>query len=122
VGKRSAARNRGVGGELEIVYPPVSILAEPTVSRVDANVAGTRKESFAKAYLHFLFTDQAQEIIASHGYRPVNAAILRRHANRFPAIDLFPATLLGKDWDEIRLKFFDDNAIFDSIYKPRANS
>jgi sulfate transport system substrate-binding protein len=110
------------GGELELVYPPVSIRAEPTVAWVDANVAGTRKEAFAKAYLQFLYTDQAQEIIARHGYRPVNDEILRRHADRLPAVDLFPVTILGKDWDEVRQKFFDDNGIFDSIYRPKARS
>ncbi len=110
------------GGELEIVYPPVSILAEPAVALVDANVAGTRKESFTKAYLRYLFTDQAQEVIARHGYRPVNAEVLRRYSHRFPAIDLFPATLLGKDWNEIGLKFFADNGILDSIPLERAAS
>ncbi|MGA2719905.1 MAG: sulfate ABC transporter substrate-binding protein [Bryobacteraceae bacterium] len=110
------------GGELQIVYPPVSIRAEPTVAWLDANVAATRKESVAKAYLQFLFTDAAQETIARHGYRPLNDEILRRHADRLPRIDLFPVTLLGKDWDEIWKKFFDDNAIFDAIYKPKATS
>jgi sulfate/thiosulfate-binding protein len=110
------------GGDLQIVYPPVSIRAEPTAAWVDANAAGTRREAFARAYLQFLFSDQAQEAIAQHGYRPVNAEILRRHADRLPPVNLFPATLLGKDWDEIRRKFFDDNALFDAIYKPKATS
>jgi sulfate/thiosulfate transport system substrate-binding protein len=88
------------GGDLQIVYPPVSIRAEPTVALVDANVAGTRREAFARAWLQFLFTDQAQEAIAQHGYRPVNADILRRHADRLPPVNLFPVSLLGKDWDE----------------------
>jgi sulfate transport system substrate-binding protein len=110
------------GGELQIVYPPVSIRAEPTVAWVDANVGGTRRESIARAYLQFLFTGEAQETIARHGYRPINADILRRHADRLPKIDLFPATLRGTNWDDIRRKFFDDNAIFDQIYKPRPNS
>jgi sulfate/thiosulfate-binding protein len=110
------------GGDLQIVYPPVSIRAEPTVAWVDANVAGTRREAFARSYLQFLFTDQAQEAIARHGYRPTNAEILRRHADRLPPVNLFPVTLLGKDWDEIRQKFFDDNALFDAIYKLKATS
>jgi sulfate transport system substrate-binding protein len=110
------------GGDLQIVYPSVSIRAEPTVSLVDVNVAGTRRETFARAYLQFLFTDEAQEMIAQHGYRPVNADILRRHVDRLPPVNLFPASLLGKDWEEIRQKFFDDNALFDAIYKPKATS
>ena len=110
------------GGELQMVYPPVSIRAEPSVAWVDANVGGTRRESIALAYLQFLFTDEAQETVARHGYRPVNADILRRHADRLPKIDLFPTTELGANWDEIRRKFFDENAIFDEIYKPKATS
>jgi sulfate/thiosulfate transport system substrate-binding protein len=110
------------GGDLEIVYPPASIRAEPTVAWVDGNVAGTRREAFAKSYLQFLFTDQAQEVIARHGYRPVNADILRRHADRLPPVNLFPVTILGRDWEEIRQKFFDDNGPFDQIYKPKATS
>jgi sulfate/thiosulfate transport system substrate-binding protein len=108
------------GGELQLVHPPVSIRAEPSVAWVDANVTGTRREAFAKAYLQFLYTDQAQEIIARHGYRPVNAEILQRHADRLPPVDLFPVTILGKDWDQILQRFFDDNGIFDTIYKPPA--
>jgi sulfate/thiosulfate-binding protein len=108
------------GGELEIVYPPVSIRAEPSVAWVDANVTDTRREAFAKAYLQFLYTDQAQEAIARHGYRPVNAEILHQHAGRLPPIDLFPVAILG-NWDEIRQRFFDDNGIFDTVYKPKGN-
>jgi sulfate transport system substrate-binding protein len=109
------------GGELQIVYPPVSIRAEPSVAWVDANVAGTRREAPAKAYLQFLFTDQAQETIARYGYRPVNAEILRRHAARLPPINLFSITLLGKNWDEVYRKFFDENAIFDAISPRKVN-
>ncbi len=107
-------------GELEIVYPPVSIRAEPTVAWVDANVARHHTEAEAKAYLEFLFTDQAQETLAAQGYRPIKAEILSRHMDRLPKIDLFPITLLARDWDDAQLKFFADNGIFDLIYKPRA--
>jgi sulfate transport system substrate-binding protein len=108
-------------GELEIVYPPVSIRAEPSVAWIDANVARHKTEAYAKAYLEFLFTDEAQETIAEHGYRPFNAGILNKHLDRLPNLDLFPITLIAKDWDDAQTKFFADNAIFDVIYKPKAN-
>jgi len=107
-------------GDLEIVYPPVSIRAEPSVAWVDANVARRKTEAYAKAYLEFLYTDQAQEIIAQHSYRPINPAILKKHENRFPQIDLFPVTVLAKDWDEAQQKFFADNGIFDVIHPVKA--
>jgi sulfate transport system substrate-binding protein len=107
-------------GELDIVYPPVSIRAEPSVAWVDANVARRNTEAYAKAYLEFLYTDQAQEAIALHGYRPINPEILKKHADRLPQIDLFPVTILAKDWDEAQQKFFADNGVFDVIHPSRA--
>jgi sulfate transport system substrate-binding protein len=107
-------------GELEIVYPPVSIRAEPSVAWVDANVARRKTEAYAKAYLEFLFTDQAQEAIALHGYRPINLEILKKHADRLPQIDLFSIAILAKDWDEAQQKFFADNGIFDVIHPSKA--
>ena len=105
-------------GELAIVYPPVSILAEPFVAWVDANVARDGNLSAAKAYLAFLFTDEAQETMAKLGYRPVNADILNRYADRLPTLDLFPVTLLARDWEDAQQKFFAENGIIDSVYTP----
>ena len=103
-------------GEVEIVYPPVSIRAEPSVAWVDANVARRKTAEYAKAYLDFLYTNQAQEVIAEHGYRPVNPEILKKHADRLAAIDLFPVTLIARNWEAAQEKFFDDNGIFDIIH------
>jgi sulfate/thiosulfate transport system substrate-binding protein len=107
-------------GEVEIVYPPVSIRAEPSVAWVDANVARRKSESAAKAYLEFLYTDQAQETIAQHGYRPINQDVLKRHAAELPQIDLFPITVLAKDWEDAQQKFFADNGIFDAVHPVKA--
>ena len=102
-------------GELEVVYPPVSILAEPSVTWVDVNVEKHKSEFAAKAYLAYLFTDAAQEIFAKDGYRPINEAILKKHQDRLPKIELFPVTLVAKDWAEAEEKFFGDNGIFEII-------
>lgn len=105
-------------GELELVYPPLSIRAEPHVAVVDANVRRKGTQAAAEAYLKFLYTDEAQEIIARHHYRPSNAGILAKHADKLKAIDLFPITTFVRDWDEAQEKFFAEGAIFDRIYQP----
>jgi sulfate/thiosulfate transport system substrate-binding protein len=107
-------------GEVEIIYPAVSIRAEPSVAWVDTNVARRKSESSAKAYLEFLYTDQAQETIAQHGYRPINPEVLKRHAAELPQIDLFPITILAKDWDEAQQKFFAENGVFDVVHPVKA--
>jgi sulfate transport system substrate-binding protein len=100
-------------GELEIVYPPVSIKAEPAVAWVDANTKDPKTAADAKAYLEYLFTDPAQELFAQYGYRPVNPQILAKHADRLPSLNLFPVTAIAKDWADARARFFADNGIYD---------
>ena len=106
-------------GELQIVYPPVSILAEPSVAWVDANVARHRTAELAKRYLDFLFSDEAQETIARDGYRPFDRAVLARHADTLPALKLFEVTAVARDWDEAQSRFFADNGVIDTVYRPK---
>jgi sulfate transport system substrate-binding protein len=104
--------------ELQIVYPPVSILAEPAVAWVDANVADPKSVTYAKAYLNYLFCDAAQEQAAQYGYRPFKPEILAKHADRLPPLALFPISAIAKDWSDAREQFFGTNGIFDSISAP----
>jgi sulfate transport system substrate-binding protein len=104
------------GGELELVYPPLSIKAEPHVAVVDANVRRRGTEAAARAYLEFLYTDEAQEVIARHHYRAINPKIQEKHAAELPEIKLFAITSVAKDWDEAQQKFFAEGGVFDSIY------
>ncbi|MFN0198527.1 MAG: sulfate ABC transporter substrate-binding protein [Planctomycetaceae bacterium] len=105
------------GGELEIVYPSLSILAEPHVAVVDSVVDRKGTRAAAEAYLKFLYTTEGQEIIAKHYYRPTDEQILAKHREQFPTIELFPITKLVKDWDEAQAKFFADGGLFDQIYQ-----
>jgi len=106
-------------GALQIVYPPVSILAEPSVAWVDANVAKHGNTELAKRYLEYLFTDDAQETIARDGYRPFNPTVLARHAGTLPPLKLFTVSAVARDWDEAQNKFFADNGIIDTVYRPK---
>ncbi|MGL6073580.1 MAG: sulfate ABC transporter substrate-binding protein [Fimbriiglobus sp.] len=102
-------------GELEIVTPTVSILAEPHVAMVDAVVARKGTKPMAEAYLNYLYTEPAQELMAKHYYRPTSEVVLKRHSNRFPAIRFFTVRDLASDWDVIQQKFFAEEALFDRI-------
>jgi sulfate/thiosulfate transport system substrate-binding protein len=106
-------------GELELVRPPASIRAEPYVAWVDANVARHGTAALARRYLEFLYTDEAQTLIARHGYRPIVPAILQSARDRLPPIELFTITTVARDWEDAQHRFFDDDGIFDAIYKPR---
>ncbi|HET6325658.1 MAG TPA: sulfate ABC transporter substrate-binding protein [Planctomycetaceae bacterium] len=105
-------------GALEIVYPPQSIRAEPFVAVVDANADRKGTRAIAEKYLKFLYTDEGQETIAQHFYRPTDEAVLAKHADRFPKINLFSITAIATSWDAAQQKFFADGGVFDSIYQP----
>ncbi len=103
-------------GQLETVYPPISILAEPPVAWVDANVQRHGTSGVAEAYLKFLYTDEGQEIIAKNFYRPINDAIRQKYVTTFPDIKRFPMTAVAKDWTDAYAKYFSDGGLFDQIY------
>jgi sulfate transport system substrate-binding protein len=107
-------------GALEVVYPTISILAEPHVAIVDANVDRKQTRDVAEAYLKFLYTDDAQNIIASHFYRPANEEIGKTFVSTLPPLQRFPITAIAKNWDEAQQKFFADSAIFDAHIAPVA--
>ena len=103
-------------GELELVYPSVSILHEPHVAVVDKNVDRKGTRAAAEAYLKFLYTKEGQEIIAKHYFRPSDPEIAQKTAGQFQPIKMFLITDLVPNWDEAQAKFFADGAIFDKIY------
>ncbi len=106
-------------GKFEIVYPSSSILAEPPVAWLDANIDrhGTRK--LAEAYLKFLYSKPAQEIEAAHYYRPRNAAVLAEYAQQFPSLKLYTVEQDFGGWPNAQKTYFSDGGVFDHIYVPR---
>jgi sulfate/thiosulfate transport system substrate-binding protein len=107
-------------GELEIVYPPVSIRAEPHVTWVDGNVKRHGTEQVAKDFVEYLFTPEAQKTIGKHFYRPIDDEVRSQFTSTMPEnIKLFEITAIAKDWNETNRRFFDDGAMFDKIFERR---
>jgi sulfate transport system substrate-binding protein len=104
--------------KFDIVYPSISVLAEPPVAVVDKVVDQKGTRQAAEAYLRFLYTPEAQEIIAQDHYRPRLAATLAAHAGELPAIPTFTVANLAGDWEKAQAKFFADGGVFDRIYHP----
>lgn len=74
--------------KFDIVVPSLSILAEPPVTIVDRNVDKKNTRAVAQAYLDYLYTPEAQEIIAQNYYRPRNAEVAAKYADAYPAVKL----------------------------------
>jgi sulfate transport system substrate-binding protein len=106
-------------GDLDLVYPPISIHAEPHVAVVDSNVERKSTRQAAEAYLKYTYTDEAQEIFAKNYYRPSSEVILKKHADAFPDVKLFPITAIAKDFPDAHKQYIGEGGVFDAIYKPK---
>jgi sulfate/thiosulfate transport system substrate-binding protein len=104
--------------KVDIVVPSVSILAEPPVAVVDKIAARKGNAAVAKAYLDFLYTPAAQEIIAANYYRPRDQKVAQAHAADFPNLTLFTVDEVFGGWQKAQKTHFADGGVFDQIYKP----
>lgn len=104
--------------KFDIVYPSLSILAEPPVTLVDKNVDKKGTRAAAEAYLNFLYTPKAQELAAKHFYRPIDATVAAKHTAQFPKIPLITVDEVFGGWQKAQAKHFADGGVFDQIYQP----
>ena len=103
-------------GKFEIVVPSVSILAEPPVAVVDKVALRRGTTDVARAYLEYLYSPVAQEIVAKHYYRPRNPQVAAKYANVFPKIPTLVTIADFGGWQKAQSAFFADGALFDKIY------
>jgi sulfate transport system substrate-binding protein len=107
------------GAQVDIIYPSVSILAEPPVTVVDRNVDRNGTRNVAENYLRFLYTDFAQELIAKHYYRPRSAAVAAKYVERFPRLPLITVDDTFGGWASAQRTHFTEGALFDQIFTRR---
>ena len=108
--------------QFDIVTPSVSILAEPPVAIVDANIADDAERALAEAYLNFLYTPEAQAIIFADYYRGWDSSAANADdVARFPELELATIADFG-GWKEAQATHFDDGGIFDQIYEGEETS
>jgi len=105
--------------KFEVVFPSVSILAEPPVAVVEKNAQRHNTQEAARAYLEFLYTKEAQEIAARHYFRPRDPEVLKAHAKSFPKLTLFTIDEVFSGWQKAQAGYFGDGGVFDQIYQPR---
>ncbi len=104
-------------GQTEIVYPSISILAEPPVAVVEKNVKKHKTSEVSEAYLKFLYTNEAQKLAGKHFYRPRNREIARQFVDKLPVLPLVTIDADFGGWAVAQKKHFADGGTFDRIYQ-----
>jgi len=114
----SIDREFGVG-KVDSVYPSVSVVAENPVAVVERTVAKKGTAQLAKAYLDYLYSDEAQEIAAKHAIRPRSEAVLKKHAATFKPLKQFTVAKYFGSLTEAQKVHFNDGGQFDKIYSTK---
>ena len=104
-------------GKFDIVYPSVSVLAEPPVAVVDKVVDKNHSRAAAEAYLKFLYTPEAQEIIARNYFRPRNPAVAAKYKAQFHSLPLFTIDRNFGGWGKAQALHFNDGGLFDQEFE-----
>jgi sulfate transport system substrate-binding protein len=116
------ARRQFPGASFEVIYPSLSILAEPPVAVVDGVARRHGTLDAAQAYAEFLYRSEIQDLVAAHHFRPSNPAALDRNRQSFPALNLTTVDEAFGGWETAQRVHFADNGIFDQIYLDGARS
>ena len=104
------------GDKVDVVYPSISILAEPPVAVVDKNVDRKGTRQVAQAYLEYLYTDEGQDIIGRNFYRPTSEKAKAKYGKQFPKLTLFTIDEAFGGWTKADKDHFADGGSFDQIY------
>ncbi len=108
------------GGNVEVVVPSLSILAEPPVAVIEEVAKKHGTVEVAKAYLQHLYSPEGQQLAAKHYFRPVmQEHISEEQKNQFAKVELFRIGDLFGSWAEAQKAHFDDGASFDQLYQPK---
>jgi sulfate transport system substrate-binding protein len=102
--------------QFDIVRPPISILAEPTVALVPGNITSEEQREAAQAYLEYLYSPEGQAIALKHYFRAWDASAAEAaDVERFPELELVSIADFG-GWTEVQPHHFGDGGVFDQIY------
>lgn len=100
----------------ELVYPAFSIRADTPMALVDAVAEKRGSETFAEAYIQFMYTPQAQRIIAGNFFRPSDRAIAAEFRDQFPEIEMADIDRDLGGWQASYERHFRKGGEFDQIY------
>ena len=103
-------------GKVDAIHPSISIVAENPVAVVERTVAKKGTGDLAKAYLNYLYSDEAQEIAAKHALRTSNPAILKKYNKTFKPLQLFTVNEVFGSFAEAQKVHFNDGGNFDKLY------
>lgn len=103
----------------QAVTPPVSLLAEFPVAVVDKVVDQRGSRPVATAYLKFLYTPEAQHILAKHFYRVSDRAVSASYRKQFSTTRILTVEQTLGGWDKVAKDHLAPGGILDQVFVRR---
>ncbi|MEH6498942.1 MAG: thiosulfate ABC transporter substrate-binding protein CysP [Pseudoalteromonas distincta] len=104
-------------GGYEVVVPKVSFLAEMPVTWIDRNIERNGTEDVSKAYLEYLYSEEAQRLIAGFYYRVHNEKVSEEFADKFPEVELLSIEDIAGDWENAMKVHFASGGKLDQLQR-----
>ena len=104
------------GSKFDVIAPSLTIQAEPPVAVVDKVVDKKGTRAVAEAYVKYLYSEEAQDIIGKNFYRPTSAKAQAKYAKQLPKLNLFTIDKAFGGWATADKAHFADGASFDQIF------
>lgn len=102
-------------GEYEIVYPSLSIRAEPPVTWVEVFNKEKGTSDAAQFYLKYLYSVEGQKLAAKYHYRPFDEKVAKEFSDKFPNLQMVSISDFG-GWEKVQKEDFSDGGVFDEIF------
>ncbi|MDR7191460.1 sulfate ABC transporter substrate-binding protein [Luteimonas terrae] len=100
----------------EIVYPSISIRAEPVVAVVDRNADAHGVRAVADAYVEMLYTPAAQRLVTQHHFRPaLREGVPASQLARFRPLTMVTVEDAFGGWSNAQATHFADGGLYDHI-------
>ncbi|MFV0595030.1 thiosulfate ABC transporter substrate-binding protein CysP [Shewanella sp.] len=103
--------------DYQVVVPKTSILAEFPVAVVEKNAKRNGTQELATEYLNYLYSEEAQRLLAGFNYRVHNEKVVAEFTKQFPAVELMTVEQIIGNWDNAMKTQFANGAKLDQLLK-----
>lgn len=108
-------RKQYESASFRVVVPKTSILAEFPVAVVERVTKQQGSEKLARAYLEFLYSAEAQRILAENYYRVHHPEVKAEFAGQFPESNLVTVESVFGSWEKVNTTHFGTDGLLDKL-------
>lgn len=103
--------------DYQVVVPKISILAEFPVAVVERTAKRKGTYEVAHEYLSYLYSEEAQRLLAGFSYRIHDEKVKAEFSDRFPDVELLTVETIAGGWEKAMQDHFANGAKLDQLQR-----